>query len=376
MNVLYFTTIDPSGSSGQNIATKEIIHSIVENDNVNLTVICPKFSDESVIDYLGKCSIIYLPQKKSKSILWILQVHIWIVSKLKSLMNNKNIELLIARPGMTYLPLKLSKKIGVKTSLLVRGMILRKNFSFLKFKIIKYIELKNFKYADRVYVAYKDIYNEYIRYNSEKFIRILPNAVNPLLFPLSKKSITRSKLNFFSPNDYVIGFVGSLKEKHNLITLIHTISKLPENIKLLIVGDGEGIESLKNQVNNSVLSGRVVFTGRISHDKVHYYISSCDIMFGVVDDANPSNPIKCYEYLVTGRPIITTRKDEFLFVENEQFGYLLNSSKDVEKLKTIIIKESGSKKEYNEKVLREYIIKNHTWDRITEIILQDYYKCE
>lgn len=58
---------------------------------------------------------------------------------------------------------------------------------------------------------------------------------------------------------------------------IEALKYLPENVKLVLVGDGEDEPKLRNLVKQLDLKARVIFTGRVSRDVVTLYRKACDI---------------------------------------------------------------------------------------------------
>ncbi len=370
--ILYVTFIDPLGSSGQNIATKEVLHALSIRSDIELHIICPE-NDSLLFNKIIKAdNVFFLSKKKKSNLMWNVNSNMWLFWNLRKIIKDYQIDILIARPGLSYLATKYGFISNLKTVLLLRGMLNKTRLGYIPYKILNYIEMKNVSYSSKVYVTYSEIYDKYSNTKHEHKIEVFTNAVNPDHFQLQCKYNCRIKFNFFSVSDIVIGFVGTLKEKHNVDILIKSLTRLSNNVKLLVVGDGSGKTILEELVKEYDLSERVVFTGRINHEVISEYIGMCDLMYGVVDNNTPSNPIKCYEYLSVGRPIITTRKKEFLFVEKNDFGMLIDSSNSVDELVSAIQNIISNISKYNDDFSdksRGYICTNNTWNKLIDKII-------
>ncbi len=135
--------------------------------------------------------------------------------------------------------------------------------------------------------------------SSDKIV-ITPNAVNPQLIKLKddvKLKIER-QLNL-KPNDKVIGFVGSIFPYHGVDILLKAYINLRkaghQNLKLLIIGDGEILGQLKSIAQASEFANDILFTGNVPHAEVYSYINAMEIT--VMARSNwYGSPVKIFEY--------------------------------------------------------------------------------
>jgi glycosyltransferase involved in cell wall biosynthesis len=82
-----------------------------------------------------------------------------------------------------------------------------------------------------------------------------------------------------------------------------------ENIKLMIVGEGNLYKLLNKMKSGNNLNEKLILTGKISFEEIPKHIASADIcllpaykneiMMNIV-------PIKIYEYMAMGKPVIAT----------------------------------------------------------------------
>jgi len=104
---------------------------------------------------------------------------------------------------------------------------------------------------------------------------VIPNGIDPKIFMLLDKEKIKKELGL---NKKVVGFVGGLKK-------IKRADKLPEifeyisskkDVEFLVVGDGELRENVEKEFQKRNL--KVKFVGRVSQDKVPYYMNAMDVM--------------------------------------------------------------------------------------------------
>jgi glycosyltransferase involved in cell wall biosynthesis len=133
---------------------------------------------------------------------------------------------------------------------------------------------------------------------------------------------------------FVIGFVGRLSVEKNVQTIIQAfadaVSKdnLPNNSRLLIVGDGPEMNRLKNLVSSLGIATNIVFTG-FRHD-VNRLMNSLDVF--VLASLVEGNPTVVLEAMATKVPVIVSS-----IPANEEFvlhmkNGLLFSAKNINEL--------------------------------------------
>jgi glycosyltransferase involved in cell wall biosynthesis len=237
----------------------------------------------------------------------------------------------------------------------------------------------NVRLASQVYVAYKKAKEEIdrLRLPSQTKATIFTNAVNPSLFQLLSMKEARGKLALeLKESDFVVGFVGSMKERHCLPPLLDAVAQIKKEnkyIKLLMVGNGPQLDELREIVRYKGLEKTVIFTDFIPHNQVYLYMAACDVLYGVVDPNEVSNPIKCYEYLACERPIITSQRDEFYFVKKHNLGISLESvesAKIADAIRNLLAIDREERLKMG-RVGRDYVVKHHIWDQLVELILGD-----
>jgi len=104
---------------------------------------------------------------------------------------------------------------------------------------------------------------------------VIPNGIDPKIFkPLDKEKIKRE----LGLNKKVVGYVGNLKyvkRADKFPEIFENIASTQE-VEFLVVGDGELRENIEKECQKRNLN--VKFVGRVSQDKVPYYMNAMDVM--------------------------------------------------------------------------------------------------
>ena len=110
---------------------------------------------------------------------------------------------------------------------------------------------------------------------------------------------------------YKVSSVGNVGMSLHIQTLIHTAAKLPSNdFEFYIIGDGTQLDKAKKLVRRKGLKN-VQFIGQLDWNALGEYYSQSDLLYlQVHPDYNSSRPVRFYEYLATGLPIVLADKGE------------------------------------------------------------------
>lgn len=135
-------------------------------------------------------------------------------------------------------------------------------------------------------------------------IHVVPNAVDPERF--------RARDARQAPgDDFVIGFVGTLKAWHGLPTLVESFAAVARehaDVRLLIVGDGPERETLVREIADRQLSARVHFTGAVPPSDVPGWLETVDVAVAPYPPMRTFyfSPLKLYEYMAAGLPVVAS----------------------------------------------------------------------
>ena len=148
---------------------------------------------------------------------------------------------------------------------------------------------------------------------------------------------------------------------------IRALKDLPNNIKLVLVGDGEDEGKLKDLARELGLKDRVIFTGRVSRDVVTLYRKACDIFVAPSRSEGLGNAF--VSALASRLPLVTTgvggiadyafdNKTAWLVPNDEMTG----PEKIAEKVKEIIAKPEIAKQ--ISETARKLVEQDYDWNKI------------
>ncbi|MDO5851540.1 MAG: glycosyltransferase [Methanobacteriaceae archaeon] len=172
-------------------------------------------------------------------------------------------------------------------------------------------------------------------------------------------------------NDLTLFFMGWLYQFAGLKELATEIGQNQDkypNIKLLIVGDGDAYDDLKEIQERYDLEKKVILTGKQKYKLIPEFIAASDICIlpAYIDEPIMQEivPIKLYEYLAMHKPVIATKLPgiETEFGHNAGITYI---NKPEEVLKIIKNKFNNNKyiKVEGEKGFN--FVKNNDWATLT-----------
>ncbi|MGD9795048.1 MAG: glycosyltransferase [Acidimicrobiia bacterium] len=101
-------------------------------------------------------------------------------------------------------------------------------------------------------------------------------------------------------------YVGSFQPFHRVDVLIDAMADPALHdvpLVAVLVGDGDGIEEIRERSRQRGVGDRIRWVGRVPHGHVASYVAAADL--GVVAGATENvNPMKIYEYLAGGLPVV------------------------------------------------------------------------
>ncbi len=153
-------------------------------------------------------------------------------------------------------------------------------------------------------------------YHPKNDIQIIPLPYE--LVPFDKKS--RSEIGLEVDKKYVIG-VGRLVKRKGFDFFIKVISKLPNNVIGIIIGDGPEEKQLKNLAYKLGISNKIIFTGFIDQNKKFQYLQNSDIFF--LSSVHEGFGIVLQEAMQVGLPIVATNNGGQADLVNNTNGFLI-----------------------------------------------------
>lgn len=191
-------------------------------------------------------------------------------------------------------------------------------------------------------------------------LAVVPNGVDIKKFKVEE---SRKKSGMVE-NDKVIITVSRLVKKNGVADIIEAMRYLPENVKLLILGNGPDEEKLKSLSESLKLGDRIIMLGSVKNELVPEYLAISDIF--IRPSLSEGQGIAFLEAMAAGVPVIAAPVGGIVdFLRDRETGLFCetNNSKSIaEKAEELLDnKELAEKIKINAKNMVE---KNYNWDFI------------
>ena len=196
------------------------------------------------------------------------------------------------------------------------------------------IEKKLLKHVDE----FITVNNSLADYFSKKYkfpnIHIMMNCPVKMNNPY-KPLVDFKKLYIWDHSDIVFLYQGVLNKGRGLELLIAAFNNIPNNIKLVIIGDGFLKQDLVDWVLNYNLTGQIKFFDTVPNDKLLNYTVAADFGINLLEDYNLSkkyaSPNKLFEYMHAGIPVLCSKTlENFIVFEKYEIGILTrNTPEDI-----------------------------------------------
>lgn len=223
---------------------------------------------------------------------------------------------------MNWIPLLAAKKLGIPIRIShSHNSDLRKKNIFVRL-FENFCKKLNKNYAT-FFLACGEKAGQYL-YGKDKF-DIIQNAldVDKFLFNLSNRIKIREQYEI-DDEQIVIGHIGRFVKQKNHEFIIQMFEKIcqnyPNKYKLLLIGDGESKDRIKEYVTNSIIKNDVIFTGIVDNTNEFYSAFDCFILPSLWEGL----PVVAIEAQISGVNCVLSKNidneckinENVLFVEN------------------------------------------------------------
>lgn len=221
--------------------------------------------------------------------------------------------------------------------------------------LIKEFEEKLLKRANIVFTTSKRLYNNKIKINPKTYL--IPNAVE-------KEFVDRVNMAMPDPLEKIkaprIGYIGKINIRLDLELIYNTAQNRPDWNWIFIGpiehGAGKRLKKIKN----------VHLLGKMGHFEIAKYLKHFDVLtipFKINEYTKNMNPLKLYQYLASGKPIVSTNLPEITEFNNAYPGLVYTGSDFIKSI------EEGLKE--NDAGLRKKRLDaayDNTWDKRAQLI--------
>ena len=246
------------------------------------------------------------------------------------------------------------------------------------------IELANLNEATLVVVVSNPMKEELINrdVNPDKIL-VNPNGVDPEIYsPEVNGSRVSHQHNLKEKT--VIGFIGTFGRWHGAEVLVRAYGQLTEqypeyrkHTHLLMIGDGNTMPQIIEEINRSDITDNVTLTGIVPQEEGPEYLATCNLLVSPhVPNADGTpffgSPTKLFEYMAMGKGIVASNLDQIgEILEHNQTAWMVepgNAESLMLGIKTLI-DEPELTKRLGEAARRE-VISKYTWKEHTRKIIE------
>jgi glycosyltransferase involved in cell wall biosynthesis len=382
VNILFIAyNVNIHSRTGDAVHVRELVSNMAAMGNKVSLVVGFNANLKEDISFLEKnpnVSIHYIENPRSK---YPRHKDILILSLCMNLAKRDHPDIIYERNFSCRIGTVLSKILKIPLILEINGVLneeaemLGRSIPIIRRIISDKLKELYYSQADKIIVVSLRIKKELIdKYNVQyEKIHVVPNGANINLFkPMDQKTVQG---NLGMPHEFkYICFVGNLVPWQGVEYLINSapliLNKNPY-IKFLIVGDGIMKENWEKMVKEKNLLNNFLFIGSVPFEKVPLYINASDVCVATFTNDRKCSPIKVFEYLSCGKPVILSNigDDSKLFNETD-FVVLIDlddPNELADKLSEII---SNNYFKLNIINAREFILMNYTWRSTAEKVLK------
>lgn len=286
-----------------------------------------------------------------------------------------SIGLLLKKVWKSKLILEINGISSDERRLIEKQLTKREKLNSIKIIFFGYFGIFIIKKADAIIAVTPGIKNYLIDHGVDKTkIWVIKNGANTELFkPIEDSNVLKELKNGLHINndEKVVLFVGYLAPWQGVEYLLRAaplIIKENSKTKFVIVGNGAlrvKLESLSKELG---IGQNVLFTGAIHYDKVPLYLNISDVCIVLKRKMRSGySPLKLYEYMACGKPVIATNTEGFEILEQYNAGILVNPE-DSEELSNAIV-ELLQNKQLREQMGangRKLVVREHSWENIAK----------
>jgi len=235
------------------------------------------------------------------------------------------------------------------------------------------------KHCDAI-VTQTGTLKKHIRRITDKPICIVPNGVDADVFNPSSGNTVRERLGL-KKDDIAVVYAGSFRSWHGISTIIRAaelLSGTRKNVKFILVGNGQCyhlVERASRDLDNIILTGSVPML------EVPPILAASDICVAPFSSARFDNkkvtdfwwcPIKLFEYMASGKPIVTTRFHEVQnIVEDSALLFSPGDTVDFTTKLTSLIDNETLRQKLGKRA-RKLAVSKHSWEHRSKMLMEVY----
>ena len=200
--------------------------------------------------------------------------------------------------------------------------------------LIKTILMKAYVNKANVYFSCSELAGKYMF--SQKSFQIILNGIDPTKYRYNSR--IRNKIRddlHINKNDIVLGNIARLSSQKNQLFALKVMSELPQNYKMIIIGEGELKSEIIKKIEKLNLNSRIILLPPTK--KANYYYNAFDIYF--MPSLFEGLPLTGIEAQFNGLPCVFSdriskevrQNGNVMFVSLDDTKNVINAIKDAAK---------------------------------------------
>lgn len=190
--------------------------------------------------------------------------------------------------------------------------------------------------------------------------------------------VSNLKEKYHLSGKQILVYVGSISlVSHDVDLLIEAFSRVVNvlsDVVLLLVGGGEDLPLIQQQISKMDLEEKIIMTGRISPEIIPAYYQLADLSVDPVKDndvAKSRSPLKIFESLACGVPVVTGDVgDRRAILQSGEYGFLTERD-DVETLASTLV-SALSDVDHLQGIRNKILAKTDSINLFWDTLVQDF----
>ncbi len=171
-------------------------------------------------------------------------------------------------------------------------------------------------------------------------ILVLPSGTDVQRFTARDAVACCQKVGLL-PNRPYVGFIGSFYRYQGLACLLDAMMLVKRGCptaELILVGDGEASEDLKQQAKRMGFENSITWVGRVPYWEVPTWISAMSVCVAPFrGDRGETSPVKLFDYLACHRPVVASAIPSVVSIFSSDSGVQLVQPDDPRSLANAIL---------------------------------------
>ena len=344
--------------------------------NINATIISP---DHDIISM----NLEQIPTTILKNLVFQIYSTAFII---KSKTKSKDFVVLIRQSIGFFLPTLLCKILKIPVVVEVNGVFFQDLLDKDRGKLLQFInkmtESCTYRWSNSIIVVHENIKKVLISLYSVPMKKIvtIENGAEYRKWISASDAKIRNNIN---DGCFRIGYLGDLSYRQGIDIILQVIKKLrAEKVKFIFVGGtSTEVYNVREKIKQLDLSKLVEIFEFMPKEDALQIMETCDAFIHLRRRINiaktdiEGSPLKMMDYHSVGRPVIASRSPSYQYIEEKQFGVLVEIDNEFDIIKGIkTVMNDKEKWQYLAKNSNNYIRNEKNWKKTVESVEHELFK--